>query len=238
MSENLKAKSRLLVLSVVAAALSACAGATMKRDSVALESVKKVAIVALSADQPDREGGLFGTRSGGSTQPSEHMDRIYADLAQSLAKQLGWKVVTLAEVRANPTMTKTFESTMKGFQNKMPPHEGTNRYHPPGIPDFDAARIMRPAGRAALARDLNVDAVVVANLRGAVTGTTVMGVGTRRLQGLMSMTVYRGADETPIWFENFRGEDTKTTLPMSADKAKVDALLIEAFGTTFPKVRL
>ncbi len=215
-----------------------CAGMTQKKNAQEIKAIKKVAIVALSQEQPDREGGLLGTHSGRLTTSSDHVNAIYAEISKTLAQKAGWQVVSLEKVKNHAAMKAQFQKLMTGFQNKMPPAEGTSRYYAPGIPDFDSARLMKPEGRDSLAKALGVDAVVAIDIRAIVGGFQVMGIGARPLKGMVSLYAYKNMEDSPFWFETFEGEETKESMSLVKGKEDMDRLVLIALKKAMEKVQI
>lgn len=215
---------KALNLAVMLLAVTACSSLTKHKDETALNSVKKVAIIAYQADMPaspgialDLDSGL-AAEAGGSFIPknSAEADQIYFGVAQALTKNMGWEVVPYTKLINSKAYNQSYKATMEGWQNKMPTQAGVNRFQVQNVMDFDSMRIMGPEGRAQLAKSLGVDAVVAVKVDVHLNGFTVMGLGSRKPQTKIHMQLYKDKGEKAIWFETFKGEEISQSVGTTA----------------------
>ncbi len=229
-------KSLILVLAFGFVS-SGCGGMSKYKEQDKVAGIQKAAVVAIGVYQPALEGGFLGTRSGKLMVDSPHAAMIYKDLVAELQKNLGWKMLSFDQVRGASVMASAFERTMKGFQNKVPPGAGENLYRAEGMLDQDSPRILGPKGRDELIDGLKVDAIVVVTVRTAIKGTTVMGIGSRKPQALVTLAVYRRGQEKPVWFDGqIEGDVSTESIGVSTGKDALDALVMQSSKTAFMKI--
>lgn len=200
---------RSFMLAAVALAMSACGSIqTRSKDEARVKAIKNVAVVAFQVEEPAAggiglvNGSLAGT-SGGSmiAKQSKHVDQMYVSFNDALSKNVGWSVLPIQLMKSNKGYKQAFHATMDGFQNKMPPGQGINRFLVSDIMDTDSPRILDVQGRDLLIDQLAVDAIVVARVTTYLNGFSVMGIGSKKPQASVSFSVYRKGDEKPTWFE-------------------------------------
>ncbi len=221
---------------------------TRERDAAQVDKVKKVAVVSFSVTQPasakigiDLSSGKSGATAGGSMIPqnSPHADEMYLEFSQSLAKNLGWKVMDARQMKANAGYKAAYEKTMKGWQNKMGPNKGDKQFDVSEIMDQDCLRILDFKGREELLTALGVDAIIGGRVQVILNGTTVMGVGSRYPQSKVAFFVYAKGHEKPIWWEGgVDGEEAKESVGKTGfiDEALLSQLAVKSAKTAYQKI--
>lgn len=200
---------RSFTLAFVALAMSACGSIqTRAKDEARVKTIKNVAVVAFQVDEPAAGGiglvnGTLEGTSGGSmiTKQSKHVDQMYLSFNDALSKNVGWSVLPVQLMKSNKGYKQAFNATMVGFQNKMGPGQGINRFVIADIMDTDCPRILDTQGRDLLIDALGVDAIVEARVTTHLNGFSVMGIGSRKPQASVAFSVYRKGDTKPTWFE-------------------------------------
>lgn len=241
---NFKKSTGLLLVCLL---MSACAGMTRSKNEAKVGEVRKVAIVAVSVFQPAARkvslnlsgGGLQGSAGGSMmTQTGAHVDSMFTELSNALRKNLKWNVMEKSAMVANPGYTQAYDKTMKGWQNKMPPPQGTYHYNVAQVMDFDGPRILDFKGREALMQALGVDAIVVTRMDVILKANTVMGIGSRRPQATLSFFVYGKGEEKPIWFEGQIMGDEMESVGKTAfiDENLLGDLALKSARTAFNKI--
>lgn len=181
-----------------------------EKNDVEVAKIHKAAVVAFSVLEPASAAvslslskGRTEAVAGGSmiTQHSDHIEDMYANMRTELSKNLHWEVLDEAPMITNAGYQTAYDKTMKGWQNKMPPGAGEKQFAVKDVMDFDSGRILGPEGRDALIQALGVDAIVVAHVDVQLSGTTVMGIGSRYPQSRVSFQVYARGQEKPVWFD-------------------------------------
>jgi hypothetical protein len=229
--------------------LSGCGGLkTRNVDEPALARVKKVAVVAFTLDQPAAvklslnvgNGQVEGDRGGSLiSKNATETDQMLAALQSSLKERMRWSVKQTPEMVKAPGYVSAFDRTMKGFQNKMPPHAGMNRFLAAKVMDFDSVRILGPEGRDALCAALGVDAIVAAKVDVALGGTKIMGIGARKPRSSVSLAMYSKGVETPVWFEGrVEGDESSESVGSTnlIDEELLNRLSLESARTAFKKL--
>lgn len=128
---------------------------------------------------------------------------------------------------------------MKGFQNKMPPGKGQQEFRVDGIMDYQAMRILGNEGRTELMRALGVDAIVAAEVRVGLAGTTFAGIGNRYPKAHLTFQLFTPGTDAPDWFEgSIEGEEAKESVGKTAffDEALLGRLSLESARTAFLKI--
>lgn len=227
-----------------------CAGLTHQKNTEALQRVKKVAIIGFTVQEPAPAGigvslnsGRVGAVAGGSMigKSAAEVNEMYADLAQAFGKNLNWTVMPASRMKHHPGYQAAYDRTMKGWQNKMPPGRGEQRYFVPDIMDNDGMRILGTDGRTALIQALGVDAIITAHVNVFISGTTVGGFGTRYPRSRLSFQLYMPGKNAPDWFEgNVLGEQSKTSLGATAfwDEGLLNRLALQSARTAYAKISL
>ncbi len=215
--------------------LTGCASLVAQKDEALVSEVKKVAIVAISADQPTsaiQVGGLL-------SQPSSHVTQMYNSLRKNLSKNMGWKVLDIKRVQSNSGYRSAYKDTMEGFQNKSPMGSGRLRYGAPQIMDIDSPRILGEGGRDKLIQALGVDAIVAVRVNVHLKSFTIMGIGSRKPQARVSFYLYKRGHPNPIWFDgNIDGEVAEESVGATAfvDVELLNKLSVESAETAFRKI--
>ncbi|MCC6278343.1 MAG: hypothetical protein IT289_10565 [Oligoflexia bacterium] len=218
------------------------------KDEQLIGAVKKVAVIAFEVNQPDSPkiglnlgSGKSEAIKGGSLIPqqSSHVDQMYDKLASHLTKNLQWQVIPRRELISQPGYTMAFDKTMKGWQNKFPPGEGMIKYLVPQIMDYDCPRILGVQGRDELIKALGVDAIVVARMTVELTGTTVLGLGSRYPRPVLGFFVYTKGREEPAWFDGrIEGVESKQSVGKTGfiDTKLLSQLTLEQSELVFSKI--
>lgn len=239
---------RILFTGLVMASLSSCASLSHKKDDQALSQVRKVAVVAFTADEPASATLGFSLTShkakaeaGGSliSQKSESVDQMLQELQDSFANNMHWSVVDTEAMTQNSGYTSAFKRTMEGWQNKMPPGAGQNRFIVDHVMDFDCVRILDRSGRDQLIDALGVDAIVAAQVKVIMNGTSVMGIGSRHPQSNLSFMMYVKGQDAPVWFEGqIQGKEAEKSVGVTGytDEAATARLSLESAKTAFAKI--
>jgi hypothetical protein len=236
-------------LTLTALLLSSCGVfKTREKNEAAVQKVKTVAVVAFSAYQPasahiglNLGSGKAEGAAGGSMIPqnSEHIDQMYEDIAKAFGKNVGWNVLDVKKMMNSAAYQKAFKATMEGWQNKMPPGAGQNHFIVKNIMDFDAARILDVKGRDELLKGLGVDAIIAVRVQVDLSGTTVMGVGSRYPAAKTAFYVYEEGNAKPIWFEgNLDGETSKKSVGKTGfiDEKLLNTEALVSARTSFEKI--
>jgi hypothetical protein len=248
--KTIRYKTGLFTLGIVTAlvGLAAC-GTTHSRDESAVDKIQTAAVVAFSVIEPappklalSLTSGKVGAEAGGSMiskKNENHVDQMYTELLTSMNSKLHWKVMSPGEMGANAGYQKAFDSTMKGFQNKMPPGAGQQQYLVDNVMDFDSPRILDSKGRDELIRALGVDAIVVARVDVMLDGFSIMGFGTRHPQSRLCLMVYTLGHERPVWFDGgIDGKESDQSVGATAfiDQTLLGELALESVKTAYAKL--
>jgi hypothetical protein len=235
------------LFAVLLTALVGCSGLSHRKDEAAVSHVKRVAVVAMSVYEPAsagiglnlNSGKLHGT-AGGSLIPQTdaHVDTMYTEFGKAFEKNLGWQVMGRDQMTGNKGYIIAYDRTMKGFQNKMPPGEGMKQFNVTKVMDFDGPRILDFAGREALIQALKVDAIIVGRMQVFLSGTTVMGIGSRHPQTQVMFNMYSKGVEQPIWFEgNLQGDEMESVGKTGfIDEKLLGELALKSAKTAFAKI--
>jgi hypothetical protein len=221
---------------------------TRDKDEASVQTIKRVAVVAFDVTQPASKklslnlskGRLEGA-AGGSwlAQQASHVDQLYADLGQSFRANLKWNVMKPELMKANPGYVKAYKDTMEGWQNKMPPAQGDNLFLVTGVMDGDALRILGPEGRDALIDALNVDAIITADIRTVIHGTSIMGIGAQHPSANLSFWIYTKGKEKPVWFEGqIEGDEAPESIGATGfiNETLLNQLVSKSAKTAFAKI--
>jgi hypothetical protein len=215
-------KTLNIALSVVCLSvmITACGAFKVReKDEASVQTIKRIAVVGFTVTQPASaklglnlsKGQLEGAAGGSMiAQNSSHADMLYSELGEHFKKNMGWNVLRVDLMKANEGYKKAYKDTMEGWQNKMPPSSGYNQFIVTGIMDNDGTRILDQKGRDALIEALNVDAIVTAQVRAELHGTSVMGIGSRRPKANLSFQIFGKGKEKPIWFDGQVEGETAT----------------------------
>lgn len=242
--EAFKTAASLAIVLVV----TACASfATRLRDEEALTKVKKVAVIAYTANLPasrslslDVGSGKVGGASGGTIIPmnSAETDKMYAEFVKSLEKTQGWKVLDAQTMAKHPAYVAAYKDTMEGWQNKMPAGAGSTDFNMASVMDWNGPRIMKYEGREKLLKDLGVDAIIMLKVNVQLKGMTVAGIGARKPQANAHIEVYGKGVEKQIWFDSFEGDESSESVGMTGfiNEKKLGELSLLSAQTAFSKM--
>lgn len=234
-------KTTILTLSLFI--LAGCGSlATKSKDESAVKSVKKVAVVAFSADYPvartlslDVGSGKLGGDAGGGLGADSANDTnpMYDEIGRALRQKMHWSIMDVNQMRDNTGYKETYKAFMEGWQQKIPPAQGRQRLHIKGVLDNVAPKNLGYEQREKLLQALGVDAIVFAYPYTSLEGTVVMGIGTRYPQTQITLYVYKRGAEGPIWFETFKGEPAKESVGATGfiDENKMKNLALESAKT-------
>lgn len=226
--------------------LSGCA--TSKKNEAEVNKIKKVAVVAFSANLPasqklslDVMSGKTSGELGGSiiTETSLTMNEIFHHINQTFLKNKNWKVLESNTMKKNPAYIQAYKTTMEGWQNKMPAGAGTKDYVVQDIMDKDGIRLLGPEGKKQLIQALKVDAIIAASVTTNLEGFTVMGIGKRKPQSTVLIQVYNAFEESPIWFESFKGDESEESVGMTGfiDEEKLQSLSLISVKSALTKIK-
>jgi len=237
---------RIFILSALA--LNGCGSLTHKKDDQALAQVKKIAVVAFTADEPASASIGFnlnshqaGAVAGGSIIPqhSDSVKQMLVELQNAFARNMSWSVLAEDAMIKNPGYVSAYHNTMDGWQSKSPPNAGLNRFLVEHVMDSDSLRILGPEGRDKLITDLGVDAIAVGKVNVVNSGTSIMGIGSRHPQANFSFTLYTRGKEDPTWFEGqIKGDESTESVGSThfTDEEATARLSLESAKTAFAKI--
>ena len=222
--------------------------ATSKINEAEVSKVKKVAVVAFSANLPasqklslDVMSGKTSGEQGGNllTETSLTINQILHHINQSFIKNKNWQVLETNTMKMNPAYIQAYKSTMDGWQNKMPAGAGTKDYVVKDVMDKDGLRLLGPEGKKQLIQALKVDAVIAVNVTTNLEGFTVMGIGKRKPQSSVLIQVYNENEDSPIWFESFKGDESEDSVGMTGfiDEEKLQTLSLASVKTALKKIK-
>lgn len=224
--ESRKSFASLTFGAIVLAALSSCS--TMKVEKSEVESVKKVAIVGFELQEqipPSLEKVLLGTDKQGSVggglkvahcTNTNHADVVRKDLADELAKQMGWKVSSGDLVAKASGYEPIYQEYTNGVQIAQPVPDQYECYTSTGTLDPFSIEKLGVDRRRELMRSLGVDAVATATFDIQVENKSflkqLVAAGDLASQSTMKFKLYTASSENPVWFDlNAKGEETKET---------------------------
>lgn len=228
--------------------LCACSSLkTKERNQVQIDSIKKVAIIAYTVEEPspveigfDLAAGLTGRDTGTMiTQYDPHIDKMYDQLGLKLKENLKWQVLDKNTMVKNSTYVEVYKKTMDGWQNKTPPPQGYFKYNIKEIMDDQSVRIMGLTNRDKLIQELGVDALVMVKVQVHLDGTTVMGIGNRYPKSMVSWSIYKSGIETPVWFETVMSEAAKDSVGKTNafDVPKMQKLAIQTSAEAYSQIK-
>jgi hypothetical protein len=206
-------------------AFASCAGGRIYQDD-AVKPVRNVAIIGIDVIQP-AEFDLFKPSSGPDSGPMSGMNFAMAtsspqvrdyndDLAVALKSMRKWNVVNQTTVARNDVYRKYFTDTTEGIQSTTPIPKTQTKYRAPDLMEFDGATKIKQAGRDEIMNALKVDAVVLAQYTVQISGSTIMGIGSRYPQTSLNFTMYRKGIDKPVWQDIVKGEDMKESIGKTA----------------------
>lgn len=206
---------------------------TKDRNVSETQSIKRAALIAFTADLPARSGiGLNmnsgkaeGSRGGSMlNQNSPETERMMRQVSQAFGSRMKWAMLDPEKATEAPAYREAYKKTMEGWQNKMPPASGTNRFVVRNMMDSECLRILDQPNREKLMQDLKVDALIVSKVDVVLSGTTVMGVGSRYPQSKMFFQVFKKGHERPVWWETLDGkvmEESVGKTGLTLDEKKI-----------------
>lgn len=218
---------------------SGCALSAKKMDQSAISKIKTAAVTSFTADLPasrelgfDLGSGKLGASAGGSmiSQEMAETDQLLEKIVSAFSTRMKWKVPSVQQMKASPKYQATYKKTMEGWHNRMPPGQGINRYVVNGIMDYDSARILDADGRDQLMQDLKVDALIAVWSMTHLSGTSIMGIGSRKPQTNIMIYVYARGVSEPIWKESLQGDEITESVGSTGfiDEKKVAHLVLKA----------
>lgn len=245
-----KFKDTLITFSSLAIVLviTACASfATRVRDEAEIGKVKKVAVIAYTANLPaartlslDVGSGKVGGAAGGTIIPmnSVDTDKMYTEFIKSVEKTQGWKVLDQQTMIKHAAYVAAYKDTMEGWQNKMPAGQGTTDFNVASVMDWNGPRILKYEGREKLMKDLGVDALIMLKVSVQLKGMTVAGIGARKPQAQAHIEVYGKGVEKIIWFDSFEGDESSESVGMTGfiNEKKLGELSLYSAQTAFAKM--
>lgn len=174
----------LFISSMIVTICSCTSGGVLKADR--LQQNKRVAIVGYELIQMgpadlSLKGILTHQDSGGFGKPAvikkdAHAVNIYKTSTQSLADDFKWNVVSYESLSAHSQYQTVFKDRMSGFRNLPTVPENFVIHHAQGIMDWGAVERMDDNGRASLAKNLGVDALVLVSLQSEPERSGLLGV--------------------------------------------------------------
>jgi hypothetical protein len=237
-----------LMLLVLSQGLVGCASIQVR--PAPLANVHKAAIVAFGwsvdlSSESDKNvsssiGDIINTSKAIAemANPAEREQpprNAYEALSKKIDENLHWTMLQLQEVAANPAVDQTVKS-IKVFGDSP---AITGIMHP-----YQADRLSA-AQRKELLEKLGVDAVLVADVKikvGGTSGFAMAGMGsiTKYPQATIALTVYGAQDEEPIWRDRWCTGDKATTgvantMGVQNDSGK-EAALAEAMTLALDKL--
>ncbi len=237
------------MLLAFAQAVAGCASVQVR--PAPLANVRKAAIVAfawsvdLSSDSDKQLSNSIGDSintskaiaalAQGAAAAEQPARSGYDALAKKLDENVHWAVLPLTEVTANTVYQQQNSATHQvGAEAAI-----TGIMHP-----LQAGRLS-PAQRKDLLKGLGVDALLIADVKikiGGTSGFAMAGMGsiTKYPQATIALTAYGAQDDEPMWQDKWAaGDKAKTgitnTMGAQNDSTK-DAALAEATGSGLDKL--
>jgi hypothetical protein len=226
------------MLLVFAQAVAGCASIQVR--PAPLANVHKAAIVGfgwsvdLSSDADKKLSSSIGdaintskaiaTLAQGAEAVEQAPKAAYDAFAKKLDENVHWTILPLQEVAGNPVLQQLMTTTKQlGDSSAI-----TGIMHP-----FQAGRLS-PAQRKELLKGLGVDALLIADVKikiGGTSGFAMAGMGsiTKYPQATLALTAYGAQDDEPMWQDKWAtGEKAKTgianTMGVQNDSTKDEAL--------------
>lgn len=160
-----------IIVPALAFMLAACSSQIVKKDELA--QIHRAAIIGLDLQQQKSVSGedllsiALKTNKNEATMrgrtESEHVNSVYLDLAQKMAKDTGWKLLSENQVRESAAYKEFFKSKTDGLQARPAINNRYNYYQAPGILDTFAILTAEKEKLTALAKAMNVDALIFAS---------------------------------------------------------------------------
>ncbi len=139
-----------------------------------------------------------------------------------------WTVLDTPTMTQNPGYVTAYKNTMEGWQSKMPPNKGENRFIVDHVMDYDGPRILDRAGRDALIEALGVDAIIAAKVNVMLSAS--------HPQAYLSFSLYVHGQDKPVWFEGqVKGDRSDATADRS-DLIALSTLANRSAKTAFAKI--
>jgi hypothetical protein len=205
---------------VLAQAVVGCASVQVRPTPLA--NVHKVAIVAFGwsvdlSSESDKNlsnpvGDAIGTSKAisalakGAPAADQPAVTAYGAFGKKLEEDLHWTVIPLQDLSANPALQQAITSHRRMGDN----------YAIPGIMHPLHADRLNAAQRKELMTALGVDALVIADVKIKVGGTSGFAMGgmgkiTKYPQATIALTAYGAQDAEPMWQDRWAaGEKSKT----------------------------
>ncbi|HUP56905.1 MAG TPA: hypothetical protein VM598_05585 [Bdellovibrionota bacterium] len=202
---------------VVALSLTFFGCSTLSVNHPATRTIRKVAIVGFGVEQqmpPEFSLASFGKpaegkwgKVAGVTYGLDHAGRMYAGLAATLKKELGWKVLAAQEVARAPEYAAAFKDRTSGLQTRPILPQDYELFGVPGVLDAYSFEKLSHEERQKVISGLGVDAIAIAT----VSVQLERGGGIKQLVGAgdyfprahLRFTVFRRGEDTPAW-QDFR----------------------------------
>ncbi len=244
-------KTHLLKLSITlmgALLITGCAGLTTKKvDQAQVKKIRKIAVVAYTANLPSsRKIGLNGNSgklegsAGGSmiTETSPETDRMYQAFIHSLGQTQKWTVLDAKTMIQNEGYKAAYKKTMDGWQNKMPAASGTTDYVVNSVMDWNGPRLLDFAGREKLIADLGVDAIALLRIDVSMEGFTVMGFGSHKPAANAHLQIFSKGNKDHVWFDTLKGPESEESVGITAfiDEQKTREYSLISAQTAYTKM--
>lgn len=204
---------------LTALTLAACSSGTIKPEK--LRAVKKAAVIGLDLEQQKAVSGtdLFkiathqqvttGQPNHGAAAEAAYLEGIHQDVSAAIGKKTGWKMKSLAEIRATPSYAKLFKEKTEGWQMTGATHERYDLLRAPGLLDMFPLMTTEADRLKAVARDLGVDALVVVkstiNLNNSGVLSSLVGKGEYKPSSNIQMFVIEGLSGEKILVRSMEG---------------------------------
>jgi hypothetical protein len=221
--------------------LSSCSSMKIQREQV--QKIKKVALIGFSVEQdmPNTEESvaksLFGVQQeapgGVAVVPAEiataspHATQISQELAASLQKDLGWRVMDVKALAALPAYASFKNEKTKQPQMRPQVHKNVKIFVPDhGVETFLLGS-MKHEERKQLMQKLGVDALALAHARIELQNSGLFkGIaGDLRSKAILSFRVFTAEQEEPVWMDAYAaGEATQEKAEHTLGFANVEAL--------------
>lgn len=191
---------------------NACA--TMSVDKARLKGIKKVAVVGFTVEQEmpkgvslfnvgDSDNSAFNRGAPSIASGAAHSTEMYELLQNKLRNLLKWNIMDRKVLTQNPKYAALFDKKMKGFQNRIVRGPNIKVFGADNVIETFPFQTMSAEEKMQVAKDLNVDAIVVATLnvkleRGGGLKNLV-GAGDYRPRATLQFYVYDKTNPDPVW---------------------------------------
>lgn len=153
--------------------IAGCSSQVVKQDQ--LKQVKKVALIAIDVKQQKSVSGTdllsLAVNSNVESEAtprlrteSAHVEKMYEDLARQIHQKTKWEVISIAQLRKNPSYLALFKEKTEGMQSRPMVHPRYDYFQPAGILDTYAIQTSKPTHLTELAKSLGVDAIAYATI--------------------------------------------------------------------------